>query len=49
MSCSPCPATPINCNEVCKVSPDSVNCMLSKNCGFGRCNMAVPLDATNSV
>jgi len=49
LSCRPCDAAPINCNEVCKVSPDSVNCMLSKNCGFGRCNMAVPLNATNSV
>jgi len=49
LSCRPCDATPIDCNTVCKVSPSSVNCMLTNKCGLGRCNMAVPLDATNSV
>ena len=49
MSCRECDATPIDCNTICKVSPSSVNCMLTNKCGFGRCNMATPLDATNSV
>jgi len=41
--CPPCDAKPINCEQVCEVDRQSVNCQLKNPCGVGTCYKAVPL------
>jgi hypothetical protein len=42
-SCTPCDAKPINCQNICNVDRQSVNCSLNNSCGLGTCYKAVPL------
>lgn len=42
-SCRPCDAKPINCQNICEVNRQSVNCSLNNECGVGTCYKAVPL------
>lgn len=42
-SCKPCDAKPINCQNICEVDRQSVNCSLTNECGLGTCYRAVPL------
>ena len=42
-SCTPCDAKPINCQNICNVDRQSVNCSLNNACGLGTCYKAVPL------
>ena len=42
-SCNACDAKPINCQTVCDVDRQSVNCSLKNECGLGTCYRAVPL------
>jgi hypothetical protein len=42
-SCRPCDAKPINCQNICEVDRQSVNCSLNDECGAGTCYKAVPL------
>lgn len=42
-SCTPCDAKPVNCQNICDVDRQSVNCYLNDDCGVGTCYKAVPL------
>lgn len=42
-SCNQCEAKPINCQNICEVDRQSVNCSLTNSCGLGNCYKAVPL------
>ena len=42
-ACNACDAKPIECQNICNIDRQSVNCSLSNSRGFGTCNRAVPL------
>jgi hypothetical protein len=42
-ACRSCDAQPIDCQNICNVDRQSVNCSLNNACGFGTCYRAVPL------
>ena len=42
-SCTECDAQPIDCQNICNVDRQSVNCTLNNACGLGNCNIATPL------
>lgn len=46
-SCTSCEAKPVNCQNVCNVDRQSVNCSLTNDCGLGTCYKAVPLPQSN--